>query len=71
MVLDFGEQRSTEATTLVRRVDTKASDSSRRIVFDLVTAVGDYLPIDQDNEKLSFGFDVVEIILQGPSPKPN
>ena len=69
VVLNFGEQRSTEATTLVRRVDAKASDSSRRIVFDLVTAVGDYLPIDQDDEKLSFGFDVVEIIVPGSQPK--
>jgi hypothetical protein len=69
VVLNFGQQRSTEATALVCRVDAKASDSSRRIVFDLITAVCDYLSVDQDDEKLPFGFDVREIIVPRPQLK--
>ena len=38
-------------------------------VFDLATAVGHYLPVDQDDQKLSIGSNVLEIIVRRPKLK--
>lgn len=50
-------------------MNAKSSDSSRHILFDLVPTVGSYLAFDQDDEKLPFGFNVLEIIVPRPKHK--